>query len=81
MDMLKQTVRHQVLVALGVADLVIGTPPAGTGDTSLNVDYDVAWLDKLVNQQWRQRVQCRSGEAARVGNADLAFDLGWPDVG
>ena len=46
----------------------------------LTVDHDVARPDQLVDQQRRQRVQRRRGEAARVGNADLTLDLGWPDV-
>src|SRR4029077_17956360 len=66
---------------LGIAELAVGTASPGTGDAGLNVNYDVARLDQLVDEQRRQRVQRRRRIAAGVGNADLTLDLGWPDVG
>jgi hypothetical protein len=80
-DVLEQTVGHQVLVALGIAELAVGCAPAGTGDAGLDIDHDVARLDQLVDQQGRQGVRRRRGIAARVGDVDLTLDLSWPDVG
>src|SRR5690349_22752662 len=80
-DVLEHTVGSQVLVALGVAELAVGAAPAGTGDAGLDVDHDVAWLDQLVDQQRRQRIQRRRGVAAGIGDADLTLDLVRPDVG
>ena len=62
-----------------LAEQTVGAASASTGDAGRGVDRCSGSIG-LFDQRQHKCVQRRRRIAARVGNADLTLDLGWPDV-